>query len=447
VSSVLAIEPDARQAAVLRRVVRDRARAEISVVDSKDAAIATIAKHVPDLILVTALLSPRDEEDLVAHLRTLDEADYLQTITIPLLATAGHLDDADGAGGGFFKKAFKKRKKAEAATGCDPWAFADQVCGYLKTAAEAKAARLAERAYRQEISGATGFGDVAAQVASRRAIEPPAIEPPGIASTPVAHHVQEPHGQAPEPVDGNTPEQVFNDPAYAFSWRSSSKTKGKSAVKGQKSEARGQRPGAGEEDKRRAEEGAREEERLRAETQARDDEQCRAEERLRAEAHAREEAERQRAEAKAREDEERRRAEERQRAEAKAHEDEERRRAEERLRAEARHREEERLHEQERLRAEAEAREEELARKEAKRQERKARSSKKVVALRPLKRLPPLAVWARVDEPVVESGTVPGTPHEDDEVVALMASLRVPSHVLPVSYPRRPCIHRVRTAA
>ena len=60
-SLVLALEPDPKQAAVLKQVVRDRVGAQLVLADSKDAALAAIAERVPDLILVTNLMSPRDE--------------------------------------------------------------------------------------------------------------------------------------------------------------------------------------------------------------------------------------------------------------------------------------------------------------------------------------------------------------------------------------------------
>ncbi len=139
---VLAIEPDARQAATLKRVVKERAHADIVVVETKDAAVAAIKARMPDVILVTALLSPRDEEQLVKHLRGL-KADHLQTITIPLLASPRGSEDGEG---GFLKKAFNKKKK-DNAIGADPWAFGDQVAGYLKAAAEAKDLRRYQDAY------------------------------------------------------------------------------------------------------------------------------------------------------------------------------------------------------------------------------------------------------------------------------------------------------------
>jgi CheY-like chemotaxis protein len=80
---VLALEPDPKQAAALRQIVHDRVGAEFVLADSKDAALATIADRVPDLILMTALLSPRDEADLTDHLRDLENAEHVQTLTIP----------------------------------------------------------------------------------------------------------------------------------------------------------------------------------------------------------------------------------------------------------------------------------------------------------------------------------------------------------------------------
>jgi len=61
---VLALEPDLRQANILKRIIRDRVHAELVVVDSRDAAIAAVDARVPDVILMTALLSPRDEAEL-----------------------------------------------------------------------------------------------------------------------------------------------------------------------------------------------------------------------------------------------------------------------------------------------------------------------------------------------------------------------------------------------
>ncbi|HEX6987364.1 MAG TPA: hypothetical protein VF170_18445, partial [Planctomycetaceae bacterium] len=68
-----------------------------------------------------------------------------------------------------------------------------------------------------------------------------------------------------------------------------------------------------------------------------------------------------------------------------------------------------------------------------------------VVQFRPLKRLPPLFVWARLEEIAPLEPAKP-IPLSGDDISDLFASLRVPPHVLPVTYPRRPHVRRVRAA-
>jgi len=134
---VRAIEPDLRQAAIVKRVVKEHVQAEVVVVDSRDAAIAAINAAIPDVVLVSMLLSPRDEDDLIAHLRTLEGAGHLQTHTIPQLASALGRGE-DGGGGGLFS-AFRRKKQAASGTaGCDPELFADEIRVYLQRAAEKK---------------------------------------------------------------------------------------------------------------------------------------------------------------------------------------------------------------------------------------------------------------------------------------------------------------------
>ena len=132
---VLAIEPDHRQASIVKRIVRERVHVDVAVVDSKDAAIDAIRTTMPDVLLVSALLSPRDEDDLIAHLRTLEGASHLQTHTIPQLASTLPGDGPESKGGLF--SAFRRKKSAEASlAGCDPDLFADEIRVYLERAVE-----------------------------------------------------------------------------------------------------------------------------------------------------------------------------------------------------------------------------------------------------------------------------------------------------------------------
>lgn len=134
---VLAIEPDLRQAAIVKRIVRDKALAEIAVVDSRDAAIEAMRTSMPDVLLLSALLSPRDEDELMAHLRTLENAGHLQTHTIPQLASA--LGQDEGRSGRGLLSAFRRKKEPErVAAGCDPDLFAEEIRVFLQRAADRK---------------------------------------------------------------------------------------------------------------------------------------------------------------------------------------------------------------------------------------------------------------------------------------------------------------------
>ncbi|HET7699168.1 MAG TPA: hypothetical protein VFK57_25840 [Vicinamibacterales bacterium] len=133
---VLAIEPDLRQAAIVKRIVREKALADVVVVDSRDAAIQAMRTSMPDVLLLSALLSPRDEDELIAHLKTLEHAGHLQTHTIPQLASS--LDAGDDTGSRGLFSAFRRKKDPAQVSGCDPDLFADEIRVYLQQAADKK---------------------------------------------------------------------------------------------------------------------------------------------------------------------------------------------------------------------------------------------------------------------------------------------------------------------
>jgi hypothetical protein len=129
-SFVLAVEPDSTQANILRKILRGRIDAELLVVSTKDAALEAINSRVPDLVLVSTLLPPRDEDGLFAHLRSLDGASHLQTLTIPQLRRR----QKPAAQGAF--SVFRKKTATSAPTGCDPHLFLQEVESYLARARE-----------------------------------------------------------------------------------------------------------------------------------------------------------------------------------------------------------------------------------------------------------------------------------------------------------------------
>lgn len=135
---VLAIEPDFRQAAIVKRIVRENALADVAVVDSLDAAIEAMRTAMPDVLLLSALLSPRDEDDLIAHLKTLGHAGHLQTHTIPQLASALQPGHENGSRGGLLSAFRRKKDPAPIAAGCDPDLFADEIRVFLQRAADRK---------------------------------------------------------------------------------------------------------------------------------------------------------------------------------------------------------------------------------------------------------------------------------------------------------------------
>ena len=136
--AVLAFEPDPRQAAALRLVVKDRVGANLVLAESKDAALAAIRSAVPDLILLTALISPRDETEIADLIRELDGAEHTQTLTIPLL-DLGTSRPVKKKKRGLLSALTGETAEPSAPSGCDPAVFADEVANYLLQAEHARA--------------------------------------------------------------------------------------------------------------------------------------------------------------------------------------------------------------------------------------------------------------------------------------------------------------------
>jgi hypothetical protein len=65
--------------------VREHVKAELLIADSVKAAIRILDEKIPDLIIAPTLLTPADEGELMAHLRQLHAAPYVQTLTVPAL--------------------------------------------------------------------------------------------------------------------------------------------------------------------------------------------------------------------------------------------------------------------------------------------------------------------------------------------------------------------------
>ncbi len=128
-SLILVVQPDASQTRVLQEVARTLG-VELAVVDSTKRAVDAISRKVPDLILLSPILSPRDEDTLMTCLRSLDGASHLQTVAIPQFRGE---NTAAAKKSGF---GFRKKKPVEVAVGADPKEFANEVAAHLSRAAE-----------------------------------------------------------------------------------------------------------------------------------------------------------------------------------------------------------------------------------------------------------------------------------------------------------------------
>ena len=151
-SVILVVQPDPRQGKILHDVAH-RIGAELVLVDSTKRAIEAIARTIPDLILLSVLLSPREEDKLMARLRSLEGASHLQTLTLPEFRS-GDGEEPKPRKSGF---GFRRKQKATVAAGCDPAAFAEEIVAHLARAHEIRTRP--------------------AQPATMRSIITPAIEP------------------------------------------------------------------------------------------------------------------------------------------------------------------------------------------------------------------------------------------------------------------------------
>ena len=94
---ILAIEPDKKQASAVRALARGTLSAQIVVADSTARGLQELDGRLPDLILTSLFLSPKDETALDEHLRGLDtEGHRVPTLVIPVLAAASRSSKSGG---------------------------------------------------------------------------------------------------------------------------------------------------------------------------------------------------------------------------------------------------------------------------------------------------------------------------------------------------------------
>ena len=104
---ILAIEPDASCREHLRSLLAERVQADVVVAANEDKAAAEMRAQRPDLILVSAILPRRAEEQIVAQLKELDPDGIVPVLTIP--PVTARYDEA-APSGSLLKRLGRKRR-------------------------------------------------------------------------------------------------------------------------------------------------------------------------------------------------------------------------------------------------------------------------------------------------------------------------------------------------
>jgi len=149
---ILAIEADSSRRRALSMLVCSHVKAELVYVDSVRAAIGSLAKSVPDLIIAPPLLAPPDEAELLAHMKGLDSAPYIQMMTVPALELMTDAPEQSAPRRNFLPSVFHRRSPSLGPQ-YDRQIVATQIVDALERAAQLRleyAEMLARREARRE---------------------------------------------------------------------------------------------------------------------------------------------------------------------------------------------------------------------------------------------------------------------------------------------------------
>jgi len=80
---ILAVEPDAACGEILRQLIEGRANADVVIVTSPEAAIGALSSQLPDVVLLSALLPPIGEGQVMWQLRRTDPEHKIPVLMIP----------------------------------------------------------------------------------------------------------------------------------------------------------------------------------------------------------------------------------------------------------------------------------------------------------------------------------------------------------------------------
>ncbi len=199
---IFAIDSDKRQSAQLASLLRSHVDADLVQSASAVEGLEILQGRVPDLILTSSLLSPRDETALDNYLRELGvAAAHVQTLTVPVIAGASAASGKKKKPAGMLAALRRTKKPAAKPSGCDPDVFAGEVQLYLERAMEQREALravLPENVPTPVVDAETAESLIAAVTSVEPEAEPPTVVM--LAPTVVAVVVKQPQAAQPEAV-------------------------------------------------------------------------------------------------------------------------------------------------------------------------------------------------------------------------------------------------------
>jgi hypothetical protein len=199
---IFAIDSDKRQSAQLASLLRSHVEADLVQSASAVEGLEILKGRVPDLILTSSLLSPRDETALDSYLRELGvAAAHVQTLTIPVIAGASASGSKKKKPAGMLAKLRGEKKSAAKPSGCDPDVFANEVQLYLGRAIEQREALRA--VLPADVPAPVVEAEVADSLTAAAPSVEPAVEPPTVvmlAPTVLAVVVKQPREAQPETI-------------------------------------------------------------------------------------------------------------------------------------------------------------------------------------------------------------------------------------------------------
>ena len=111
---VLALEPDASQAATLTALVRRKLGANLTIVPTTQAAIVAINQRLPDVLVFGRDVPPAEREQAVAHLASLSGGTAVRTLEIAKLSDPGAHERLRTTSGCALQRLKKERVRAMA---------------------------------------------------------------------------------------------------------------------------------------------------------------------------------------------------------------------------------------------------------------------------------------------------------------------------------------------